>query len=104
MKKFRTLDLAIQFYEQVEGLELKGNLRDQMERAASSISLNLSEGNAKNTVKDKLRFFQMAYGSLRESQTILKLSKVEDPKILHTADRLGACLYKLLKSDIKTFQ
>ena len=46
MNTFKTLDLAIQFYEEVTGLEIIGHLRDQLHRAASSITLNLSEGNA----------------------------------------------------------
>ena len=104
MKTFRTLELAVEFYGQVDELKIKGNLRDQLLRAASSISLNLSEGNAKNTVKDKLRFFQMAYGSLRECQTILKLAKVNDSEVIKLADGLGGCLYKLLKSDIRSFR
>ena len=56
MRNFRTLDLAIDFYEQAERLKITGHLRDQLLRAASSISLNLSEGNAKRSVKDKKRF------------------------------------------------
>ena len=42
MKNFRTLELAIEFYEKAEALELTGNMRDQLHRAASSISLNFS--------------------------------------------------------------
>lgn len=103
MKLFRTLDLSVKFYELYERSDIKGNLRDQLLRAASSISLNLSEGNAKNSVKDKKRFFQMAYGSLRECQTIFRLAKLDEPALNKKADHLGACLYKLLKSEIKEF-
>ena len=103
MKSFRTLDLSVEFYELSEKLDIKGNLRDQLLRAASSISLNLSEGNAKYTVKDKKRFFQMAYGSLRECQTIFRLAKIEEKVVIEKADHLGAHLYKLLKSEIKEF-
>lgn len=103
MKSFRTLDLSVEFYDLSEQSEIKGNLRDQLLRAASSISLNLSEGNAKNSVKDKKRFFQMAYGSLRECQTIFRLAKLNEPTLIQKADHLGASLYKLLKSEIKQF-
>jgi four helix bundle protein len=53
MKTFRTLDLAIKFYEMVEQLGLSGPMRDQLSRASSSIALNLSEGNAKASEKEK---------------------------------------------------
>lgn len=101
MKSFKALDLAIDFYEQVTQLEVPGHLKDQLHRAASSITLNLSEGNAKGTAKDKRHFFQVAYGSFRECQTIFKLLKIDETKILATADRLGACLYKLINSQLK---
>jgi len=101
MKSFRTLDLAVEFYDQAVQLEVAGHLKDQLHRAASSIPLNLSEGNAKGSARDKRNFFYMAYGSLRECQTIFKLLKVCDQDLLNTADRLGASLYKLVNSDLK---
>jgi four helix bundle protein len=57
VKTFRTLDLAVEFYQLVQDLEIRGNLKDQLQRAASSISLNLSEGNAKGAVNEKRHFF-----------------------------------------------
>lgn len=96
MKTFRTLDLAVEFYKMVEGLKLPPHLKDQILRAASSISLNLSEGNSRFSFKDKKRLFQIAFGSLRETQTVLKLGRIEDPAIVAASDRLGACMYKLL--------
>lgn len=104
MKEFRTLELAIEFYQAIEKLKVAGHLRDQLIRAASSISLNLSEGNAKGSINEKRHFFQTAYGSLRECQTIFRLLKVESPECVQQADRLGACLYKLVNSHIKPFQ
>lgn len=100
MKTFRTLDLAIEFYDKVEGLELKGHLRDQLVRAASSISLNLAEGNSKPSVKEKKRFYQTAYGSQKECQVLFKLIKLDNDEVIKMADHLGASLYKLLKSEI----
>lgn len=104
MKTFRTLDLAIEFYKKTEQLKIKGSLRDQLTRASSSIALNLSEGNAKNSIKDKKRFFQTAYGSLRECQAIFKLTDMDNSEIHEMADHLGASLYKLLKSNIQPFK
>lgn len=98
MKTFRTLDLAVEFYGKVENLKVPSHLKDQLLRASSSVSLNLAEGNAKFSYRDKKRIYQIAMGSLRETQTILKLAKIDDLDILNAADRLGASLYKLLKS------
>lgn len=101
MKTFRTLDLAIEFYGKVEEQKVTGNLRDQLLRAASSISLNLSEGNAKRTEKEKKRYYHTAYASCQECKTIFKLAKVDNKEVIDLADKLGAWLYKLLKSEIQ---
>jgi four helix bundle protein len=104
LKTFRTLDLSVEFYELSEQSDIKGNLRDQLLRAASSISLNLSEGNAKRTVAEKKRYYHTAYASCQECKTILRLAKIENSKINQVVDHLGASLYKLLKADIKSIQ
>lgn len=104
MKTFRTLEVSVEFYEMSEESDIKGNLRDQLLRAASSISLNLAEGNAKRTVAEKKRFYQMAYASSQECKTILRLAKLGDPQIADTADKLSAWIYNLLKSDIPTLK
>lgn len=101
MKTFRTLDLAVEFSKQACRLEYKGHLKEQLQRASSSIALNLSEGNAKGSAKEKRNFFHTAYGSLRECQTIFKLMEMNDTHLLKQADELGACLYKLVNSNLK---
>jgi len=104
MKSFRTLDLSVEFYEMSEQSGIKGNLRDQLLRAASSIALNLSEGNAKRTSAEKKRFYQMAYASSQECKTILKLAKSNDEKINDTADKLAAWIFKLLRAENPTLK
>lgn len=101
MTKFRTLDQAVEFYEIIQSVRASGELRDQLHRAASSIALNLSEGNAKSSANDKKAYFQRSYGSLRECQTILRLLKVESSNVHQSADKLAASLYKLVNSEIK---
>lgn len=100
MKNFRTLELATEFYGVIEAAKITGHLREQLLRAASSVALNLSEGNAKFSVKEKKRFYQMSYASLQECKTILTLLKVDDEVLVKKADHLGASLYKLMKSEI----
>lgn len=51
---------------------------------------------------EKKRFYQIAYASLQECKTILKLAKCEDETLVDLVDKLGAWIYNLLKSDIKT--
>lgn len=104
MKNFRTLELAIEFYSKVEELEVTGPLRDQLIRAASSISLNLTEGNAKPSEKEKRRYYQTAYASLQECKTVFRLLKLENAEMFDLADKLGAYSYNLLKSDLKIHQ
>jgi four helix bundle protein len=100
-KNFRTFDIAIQFHDKTERLKLSGHLKDQLLRASSSIALNLSEGNAKPSVKEKKRYYQTAYASLKECETIFQLAKIEDENLLKDADHLGACLYKLTRADLR---
>ena len=71
-------------------------MQDQLFRATLSVSLNISEGNMRGTVKDKRRFMLMAYGSVREAQTILTMIKAEAQFKL--ADQIGGCLYSLIRN------
>ncbi len=97
MQNFRTLDLAIAFYHQSQALGLRGTLRDQLQRAALSIPLNLCEARGKPTRKDQLRFFHIAMGSVRESQGLLKIAGFESSECFGTLDRVGASLYRLIE-------
>ena len=45
-------------------------IRDQWMRAAQSIPLNIAEGNGKQSLKDKNRFFEIARGSALECAAI----------------------------------
>ena len=93
MKNFRSYQLALQLYHRCEGIHIRGPLRDQLRRASASVVLNLAEGSAKPTAKDRRRFYAISLGSLREVQAILELS--QQKSLFNLADHLGACLYKL---------
>src|SRR5687767_5137675 len=43
-----------------------GDVRDQLDRASTSIPLNIAEGNGKYALKDRCRFFDIAHGSALE--------------------------------------
>ncbi len=94
----RTFNLSVSFYKQCQGLRLPLHLRDQMDRASSSISLNIAEGYGKPTYKDQRKFFHIAMGSLRESQSILILANLIDHAAFKTSDQLAGNLYKLIQA------
>jgi four helix bundle protein len=43
-----------------------GDVRDQLDRASTSMPLNIAEGNGKYAPKDRCRFFDIAHGSALE--------------------------------------
>jgi four helix bundle protein len=43
-----------------------GDVRDELDRASTSIPLNIAEGNGKYALKDRCRFFDIAHGSALE--------------------------------------
>jgi len=94
--RFHTLDLAFAFQRACSSVKARAYVRDQLERASLSIVLNLTEGEAKPTLKDKKRFYAMAYGSIRECQAILRV--LGNQPLFEQADKLGAFTWKLLKS------
>ena len=93
MKKFRTYQLALQFYQEGKGLKLPAPLRDQYQRALLSVVLNLAEGSGKLTMKDRRKFYSISLGSIREVQAILEITRNE--KLLVSASSVAAHLYRL---------
>jgi len=96
MKNFRTYEQANLFYKECKELRFVGPAQDQFKRALLSICLNLAEGSAKPTGKDRRRFYYIALGSLREVQTILDLHEYKTQ--FKKADRLGAMIYRLCQN------
>jgi four helix bundle protein len=43
-----------------------GDVKDQLDRASTSVPLNIAEGNGKYALKDRCRFFDIAHGSALE--------------------------------------
>lgn len=95
LKNFRTYQLAKQLYHGCEQLKLPHNLKDQLQRASLSVVLNIAEGSAKPSPKDRRRFYRIALGSLRETQALLDLTGARE--LLELADPVGGCLYRLCK-------
>jgi four helix bundle protein len=73
----RSIDLADQVY-QVSLLfpdYEKFGLANQIRRAAVSISSNIAEGSGRGSDRDFIRFLQIAYGSLMEVVSQLKIAQ-----------------------------
>jgi four helix bundle protein len=50
----------------LDGMLRLGEVKDQLDRASTSIPLNIAEGNGKYTPKDRCRYFDTAHGSALE--------------------------------------
>jgi four helix bundle protein len=50
----------------LDSTEHAGAVKDQLDRASTSILLNIAEGNGKYTAIDRCRFFDIAHGSALE--------------------------------------
>jgi len=52
--------------QRLESLGRVGDVRDQLDRASTSIALNIAEGNGKFSPKDRCKFFDTAHASALE--------------------------------------
>ncbi len=93
LKNFRCYQLALSLYKKCEQIKAKAYIKDQLERASLSIVLNLAEGSAKTTAKERARFYSISYASLRETQVLLEI--LEQAELSKIANELGAMIYKL---------
>jgi four helix bundle protein len=57
--------------EFLTAMSLKAAAKDQLDRASTSIPLNIAEGNGKFSSKDRARFFEVARGSALECAACL---------------------------------
>ncbi len=96
IQNFRTYELAKKFYTDCQGLALRDPIKNQFDRAVLSIVLNLAEGVAKPTAKDRRKFYSISLGSLREVQAILDLTG--NTQVLKASDALAASLYRLIQN------
>ena len=69
-EKLRVYSEAIEFIgwlsNLLEHVPRSGDVKDQLNRAAESVALNIAEGNGKYSAKDRCRFFDIAHGSALE--------------------------------------
>ena len=60
----------------LERISGKAAAKDQLDRASTSVPLNIAEGNAKFSNPDRSRFFEIARGSAVESAACLDVLRV----------------------------
>jgi four helix bundle protein len=73
----RSVELAVSIYKLTDennGLKKDFGLKDQIRRAAVSISSNISEGDESGTDKQSVRYFYIAKGSSAELYTQLVIA------------------------------
>lgn len=102
------LDFAAWAAEVIERLPAKLSVRDQLDRAATSAVLNIAEGNAKFSLRDRRRYFEIAIGSALECSAcldILTMRKQLTPEQVHTGkskiQRVAATVMGLIRSTEK---
>jgi four helix bundle protein len=73
----------------------------QMRRTAYSFLVNIAEGNSRNSIKDKLRFFNIAQASIVEldcfSELAFELKYVNDDNYQELLDEINKCSFLLQK-------
>jgi len=69
--------LALDIHKLLEKFPSKenDNIASQMRRAATSIPLNIAEGSVKKSPREFLNFLSHAYGSAKELDVLLSMSK-----------------------------
>jgi len=81
------------------------SIGEQLRRSTLSIPLNITEGNARESEKEKKQFLNFAYSSLKEVKYLLYFSKDIDliseevyKDIFKKIDEIGGLIYGLIKT------
>ena len=89
----------------LNGVDAVGSVRTQLERAATSIPLNLAEGNVKSSPRDRRRYWEIALGSTVECAAILDVlvaralrSSADVSRGKDALERIVSMLVKLVQS------
>ena len=74
-EKLNVYQAAIKFVawadELIQSVTRSVAAKDQLDRASTSVPLNIAEGNGKFSIKDRCRFLSIAYGSALECAACL---------------------------------
>jgi four helix bundle protein len=96
----QAIELIAWLSELLETRERLGDVRDQLDRASTSIALNIAEGNGKFSFKDRCKFFDTARASALECaaglDTLVAKRKATPDEILSENERLQAIVRMLM--------
>jgi four helix bundle protein len=101
----RSVDLSFHIYQVSRKfpLECRFGLTSQILKTCVSISSNIAEGAARDSKKEKLRFFNIAQGSLSELDTQVEIAKRcafmadnEYRQLIKQIEIISKQLYKLI--------
>jgi|TARA_Y100000310_G_C20674157_1_gene811970 four helix bundle protein len=105
--------LAIEIHKMLDKFPAKekDNIISQMRRAVTSIPLNIAEGSVKKSQKEFLNFLSYSYGSAKELEVLLSMSKdlayiseKEHNKLFLKLDKLMAKLFGFMKNIESRFE
>lgn len=95
----------INYTDQIFELNIKLSALEQLDRASTSIPLNIAEGAGKYSGKDKCRFYDIARGSALESAACLDVLAIRKKISMNSAEEgknllneIVAMLIGLIKS------
>jgi four helix bundle protein len=86
--------------EFLSAISAKAAAKDQLDRASTSIPLNIAEGNGKFSAKDRARLFEMARGSALECAACLDVLRVRklasEEQVVLSKERLARIVQMLV--------
>jgi four helix bundle protein len=86
--------------EFIAAISAKAAAKDQLDRASTSIPLNIAEGNGKFSAKDRARFLEMARGSALECVACLDVLLVRklavEEQVILAKERLSRIVQMLI--------
>jgi four helix bundle protein len=92
--------------EFLTAISAKAAAKDQLDRASTSIPLNIAEGNGKFSAKDRARFFEVARGSALECAAcfdVLLVRKLASEEQVVTAKERLARIVQMLVGLLRRF-
>ena len=92
--------------ELLNSISAKAAAKDQLDRASTSIPLNIAEGNGKFSTKDRARFLEIARGSALECTAcldVLVARKLATPEQIENAKENLARIVQMLMGMLRRF-